>query len=85
LNSIINIVPTDSHNTRLNQTFSIVKTNFLMIRCCFSIRFYRSRLVKGLQFELLCRMNHPDAIQQATILFKSIPIDYFNNTDVNIK
>jgi hypothetical protein len=44
-----------------------------------------NRLIKGLQFSLICRMNYTEAIERASTLFQSIPIEYFNNSDVNIK
>jgi hypothetical protein len=43
------------------------------------------RLIKSLQFEFLCRMNHPDAIEKAHTLFQGIPVEYFNNTNVDVK
>ena len=49
------------------------------------MNFYINRLIKGLQFEFLCRMEHPAAIEKATTLFRSIPVEYFNNTNVDIK
>lgn len=42
------------------------------------------KLVKSLQYDLLCRMNHSEALQQASTLFRSIPVEYFNNADVSI-
>ncbi|CAF1636307.1 unnamed protein product [Rotaria magnacalcarata] len=45
---------------------------------------HNEKLVKGILFTLLCRMNHPDAIERASGLFKSIPIAHFNNSDVAI-
>ncbi|CAF1247472.1 unnamed protein product [Rotaria sordida] len=46
---------------------------------------HNTKLVKSLQFALLCRMNHQSAIEKASALFKSIPIEYFNNNaDINI-
>lgn len=46
---------------------------------------HSTKLIKGLQFSLLCRMNDSNAIERASELFRSIPIAYFNNSDVNIK
>ncbi|UJR08425.1 hypothetical protein I4U23_012695 [Adineta vaga] len=43
-----------------------------------------TKLVKSLKFELLCRMNHTDALQKASELFKTIPIEYFNNSNAMI-
>ncbi|CAF1192609.1 unnamed protein product [Adineta steineri] len=43
-----------------------------------------TKLIKGLKFEFLCRMNHADSIRKASELFKTIPIQYFNNSDIGI-
>ncbi|CAF4426902.1 unnamed protein product, partial [Adineta steineri] len=43
-----------------------------------------TKLLKGLQFSSLCRMDDKDAIQRASKLFKSIPVEYFNGSDVDI-
>ncbi|CAF1059093.1 unnamed protein product [Adineta ricciae] len=43
-----------------------------------------TKLLKSLKFGLLCRMNHAGALQKASELFKSIPIEYFNNSNVVI-
>ncbi|CAF1318772.1 unnamed protein product [Adineta ricciae] len=45
---------------------------------------HNSKLVKSLQFALLCRMNYSDALDKASLFFRSIPKDYFNNTNDNI-
>ncbi|CAF0733249.1 unnamed protein product [Rotaria sordida] len=47
---------------------------------------HNTKLLKGLQFSSLCRMGYKDAIERASALFKSIPVEYFNgsNVDVNI-
>ena len=57
------------------------KSNFLKT---FEFYFLFDRLIKSLQFSLLCRMNHSEAIAKATELFKSIPPGYFNNEEVDI-
>ncbi|CAF3811776.1 unnamed protein product [Rotaria sp. Silwood1] len=44
---------------------------------------HNTKLVKSLQFAFLCRMNHQGAIEKASTLFKSIPIEYFNNGNVD--
>jgi len=44
-----------------------------------------TRLIKGLQYSFLCRMNYTEAIQRASQLFQSIPIEYFNNSEIDIK
>ncbi|CAF4170650.1 unnamed protein product, partial [Adineta steineri] len=46
---------------------------------------HNTKLVKSLQFALLCRMNHRGAIENASLLFQSIPKEYFNNDNVDIK
>jgi hypothetical protein len=46
---------------------------------------YLNRLLKGLQFSFLCRMDYKDAIERASILFKSIPVEYFNGSNVDIQ
>ena len=43
-----------------------------------------SRLVKGLQLALLCRMNQPEVIETINILFTKIPPAYFTNGDVEM-
>ncbi|CAF0728802.1 unnamed protein product [Adineta steineri] len=45
---------------------------------------HNTKLVKSLQFALLCRMNHRGAIEKASLLFQSIPKEYFNNDNVDI-
>ncbi|UJR17738.1 hypothetical protein I4U23_004636 [Adineta vaga] len=45
---------------------------------------HNSKLVKSLRFALLCRMNHVPAILKASMLFQSIPKEYFNNSNINI-
>jgi hypothetical protein len=44
-----------------------------------------NRLLKGLQFSFLCRMDSKEAIERASALFKSIPVEYFNGSNVDIK
>ncbi|CAF1531968.1 unnamed protein product [Adineta steineri] len=46
---------------------------------------HNTKLVKSLQFALLCRMNHRGAIEKASLLFQSIPKEYFNNDNVDIE
>lgn len=43
------------------------------------------KLLSGLKFSFLCRMDHEEAIEKASALFRSIPIDYFNGKDVDIE
>ena len=43
------------------------------------------RLLKGLQFSFLCQMEYKEAIERASALFRSIPVEYFNGSSVNIK
>lgn len=42
------------------------------------------RLLRGLQFSFLCRMDAKAAIDKARDLFRSIPVEYFNGSDVDI-
>lgn len=45
---------------------------------------HNTRLVRGLQFSFLCRMDSAEAIEKASDLFRSIPVEYFNGSDVDI-
>jgi len=38
------------------------------------------RLLKSMLFELLCRVQNPDALNKATELFRQIPSSYFSNS-----
>jgi hypothetical protein len=38
------------------------------------------RLLKSMFFELLCRVQNPDALNKATELFRLIPSSYFSNS-----
>jgi hypothetical protein len=38
------------------------------------------RLLKSMFFELLCRVQNPDALTKSTELFYRIPSDYFSNS-----
>ncbi|CAF1272229.1 unnamed protein product [Rotaria sp. Silwood1] len=46
---------------------------------------HNTKLLKGLQFSFLCRMGYKDAIERASALFKSIPVEYFNGSNVDIQ
>ncbi|CAF3867869.1 unnamed protein product [Rotaria magnacalcarata] len=45
---------------------------------------HNSKLLRGLQFSFLCRMDHKEAIEKASALFRSIPVEYFNDSNVDI-
>ncbi|CAF1112484.1 unnamed protein product [Adineta ricciae] len=44
---------------------------------------HNTRLIKGIRFAFLCRMDHKDAIKRASELFRSIPVEYFNGGQVD--
>ncbi|UJR37822.1 hypothetical protein I4U23_030512 [Adineta vaga] len=40
------------------------------------------RLLRGVRFSFLCRMDYKNAIKRSNELFKSIPIEYFNGSQI---